>query len=343
MKIQPVIPIYILLPLIVLGFGVLIKVLSQNPAYRSAWLRRIIIFGFLCIAAIGPSIPGKNLPAMALNVDVIFVVDTTTSMGAEDYDGDSERIVGVRKDIIAISEKLVGARFGLISFDTDARMDVPMTTDHSTLVSYVKSLSRESSTYSKGSSIDKPLELLKKRLEKSAAKDSQRPNIVFYFGDGEQTAKEEPKSFNSVEKYISGGGVFGYGTSEGGKMKKYYGYGGTLGDIAGETALGGAYVQDLTAYNQNGDYDFPVGISKIDEQNLKKIAEDIGVAYQNQNSNSDVDSFVEDLEIDVVDDSSRQISNYANLYYIFAIPAIIILFREVYSMTIVVIGIRRLH
>ena len=144
MKIQPVIPIYILLPLIVLGFGVLIKVLSQNPAY------------------IGPSIPGKNLPAMALNVDVIFVVDTTTSMGAEDYDGDSERIVGVRKDIIAISEKLVGARFGLISFDTDARMDVPMTTDHSTLVSYVKSLSRESSTYSKGSSIDKPLELLKK-------------------------------------------------------------------------------------------------------------------------------------------------------------------------------------
>src|SRR5690606_39283043 len=56
---------------------------------------------------------------------------------------------------------------------------------------------------------------------RAATKSSpDRSRMVFYLGDGEQTSSGEPESFKGGAKYVDGGAVLGYGTAEGGPMKK---------------------------------------------------------------------------------------------------------------------------
>ena len=62
--------------------------------------------------------PARRARAAA---DVLFVVDTTGSMAALDYDGDSPRLDGVRADIVELAAEFPGAHFSLIRFDSQAR------------------------------------------------------------------------------------------------------------------------------------------------------------------------------------------------------------------------------
>ena len=47
------------------------------------------------------------------NLDVLFVVDTTISMWAEDYNGKNPRMEGVQADAEYIIDELSGSNFGL--------------------------------------------------------------------------------------------------------------------------------------------------------------------------------------------------------------------------------------
>lgn len=323
-------------PIIVGIIGVLLcTLLFYQYKSRSRKLSRTLLLRIgqtvlLLVLLMSPSIPGAKTPAGALNLDILFVVDTTTSMGAEDYDGQQERLVGVRKDITDISEKFSGARFGLITFDSTARIEMPMTTDRGTLVSVTKSFTRELSVKSKGSSIDIAIELVKKQIEKNKKKNPQRPNIVIYMGDGEQTAKNTPKSFDGINPLIDGGAVLGYGTPEGGKMKIYYGYS-TYGE---QDSLTGEYVLDYTAYNQNGDYQFPEGKSKIDENALKKIAGEMGVTYVHRNNAGNVNEIASIKDVQAIADNTRQITSYMSLNFLVAAPLVILIFIDGYLVYI---------
>jgi Ca-activated chloride channel family protein len=328
MKWQPIVhPVAISIIAFILIAVIVRHLILQRKQHAAvvAWWRRLAIIVLLVIMAFGPSVTGGKSSAGMVNLDVLFVVDTTTSMGAEDYVDAAERLVGVRKDIISLSEKMAGARFGLITFDAEARIEMPMTTDRTTLVNVVEVMNREPSTYSQGSSIDKPIELIKTQIQKNKKKNPQRPNIVIYIGDGEQTAKQEPKSFTELKPLIDGGAVLGYGSSEGGKMKRYYGYSNSYAD---DSSIVGKYVEDYSAYNQNGDYSFPVGISKIDETALGKIASEVGMVYQNRNAGGDVSTIIDNGKIKKIADSTRQITSYRQLYYIGAIPLGLLLLWE---------------
>lgn len=84
-----------------------------------------------------------------------------------------------------------------------------------------------------------------------------RVQILFYFGDGEQTSDKKPKSFSAIRSLVQGGVVMGYGTDQGGPMKENVGY--TLDP--GEKV---DYIKDYTSTDYAGDR---TAISKIDEGN----------------------------------------------------------------------------
>ena len=328
MRLNPLIhPAIITIIALLLLLALFYQYRNKRERVNLVLFTRILQAILITILLLSPSIPGAKTPAGALNLDILFVVDTTTSMAAEDYKGqETERLVGVRQDIIDISEKFSGARFGLITFDSAARIEMPMTTDRGTLVSVTKSFVRELSPKSKGSSIDIPLDLIKKQIEKNKKKNPQRPNIVIYMGDGEQTAKSTPKSFDALKSLVDGGAVLGYGTSEGGKMKIYYGYG-SYGD---QNSISGEYVVDLTAYNQNGDYEFPVAISKIDETALNKIAGEMGVKYIGRNNGGNVSEIAPIKDVQSIADNTRQITGYTSLNFLMAVPLVALIFIDTY-------------
>lgn len=318
MIMQPIVPLVFIVVIATIGIGFTAwqYIVSKARHQRIQWARRASIIGLIALMSVGFSIPGGQSPSGMLNLDVIFLVDTTTSMGAEDYAGTGQRLEGARQDIIKISDKMAGARFSIISFDSAVKVALPMTSDRSTLQLVASSLPREGSTYTKGSSIDLGVDAAVKQLVSDKKANPQRPNVVFYFGDGEQTIKAAPKSFAALQPFLKSGAVLGYGTTQGGKMKQYYGYGDDT--KCQENSFSSCYVVDPSSFDSL--INNVPGISKMSEINLKKIASDMGVSYINRNDGGPVDGLFNTVNIVKLADTSRQVTFYVNLYYIFAIP-----------------------
>ena len=98
MTLQPVLPGWIMLPLIaavVLFLGwQLVRARRRHPGRGPGsgrdWLLRGVLVLLFLAAALRPGIPGGSAQAATADVNVFFVVDTTSSIAAEDY-GNSRR------------------------------------------------------------------------------------------------------------------------------------------------------------------------------------------------------------------------------------------------------------
>ena len=197
------------------------------------------------------------MAALRSDADVLFVVDTTGSMAAEDYDGDRQRFEGVRADIMALVDEFPGAHFALVTFDTSERIVVPWTTDVGAFESAVSLLRQERTMYARGSLLDRPIDAMARLLPRSD--DGSRYSVAFLLGDGEQTAEGDPPDFRSLDSSIDDGAVLGYGTTDGGRMRIY-----TERDSQLDQ-----YIQDPETGED--------AISRIDEDMLQSIADDLGV------------------------------------------------------------------
>jgi Ca-activated chloride channel family protein len=227
-------------------------------------------------------------------------------MAAEDFDGNKTRLSGVRKDIENLTNNLAGARFSIIYFDSNAYSALPFTTDTTAVITQAKTLNQEITYYSRGSSIDRPLDLLKAQFENAEKNKPERARMIVYFGDGEQTADSEPKSFSELKKYLDGGLVLGYGTASGGKMKEYSGY-------ASDKEL--PYIKDYSSKA----FPVPDALSKIDETNLQNIASQLGVQYQRRAQNTDTSALAKSLNVGKLVKKTRDVKGSTDLYWIMTI------------------------
>ncbi|GAA1851146.1 VWA domain-containing protein [Brevibacterium marinum] len=264
---------------------------GDGPRWK--WFVRMGVVAVLALALARPGIPVKSsTEEYEAAADVYFLVDTTTSMAAEDYDGDKTRLEGVKKDMLELAEQFPGTRLSIITFASTASTVMPLTTDHAAFASAVDVLSPELSLNSNGSSITQAGDELDKRMKSNQEERPENKSLVFYFGDGEQTAEAPVDSWSSFSSRIDSGGVFGYGTDQGGKMKEPepFGYGAGQGDgpglgdpddPGGSDAAGGDYIRD----GQGNP-----GISKIDESNLEQIANDLGVEYHHRDGSASMKS-----------------------------------------------------
>lgn len=252
------------------SLGVAFKSLPNSKPLFWAWIRRSIVLVLIALSLFRPVIEKEQtVNVYTNNYDVYFVVDTTGSMGAEDWNTESDtRLDGVKSDIGRIVDKYSGARYALLTFDASPVIRTPLTKDASALMSATNNMKPEITQYSKGSSISVANNLLATTLKTAQKADPDRARIVFYFGDGEQTTSQQPESFASSAAYISSGEVYGYGTEKGGKMATENGY--------VITTQGDKYIMDTT---QNPPV---VALSKINPKNLETIAAQLKVKYDHR-------------------------------------------------------------
>ena len=301
----------------------------QRVRLRSrTWLRRAAIVLLLLAALLRPHLPGGTVQAASADLNVFFVVDTTTSMVAEDYGNGRPRLEGVRKDIMAIAEQLPGARFSVITFDTTAHVRMPLSTDTLALETITDVLEPQVTAYAKGSSITAAKQVLAERL--AAARDSHpgRPRLVYYLGDGEQTSGKEPEPIKVDGGLVAGGAVLGYGTSGGGRMKENTGAddGGTAGGTAG--TRGGGYVQDNRP-GSTGD-----ALSMIDEGRLQAIAGQLGVPYVHRVAGAPVADMMQQAHPGRVErpDDDGSLAAGTELYWILAAGAFLLALPEAVAL-----------
>lgn len=342
MILDPVLPVAMLVIFTVVlgGFAIWRIVASTRPSLRLAWAIRLVMVLLLLVVALRPVIPGGQTgPRASGQLEVWFAVDTTSSMAAQDFgppvvdptDGAqveaSTRLAGAKADMMAIAGRLSGASFSLVSFDSTAIQRVPLTSDASALDSAASVLTQEVTSYSKGSSIDEPVGLLTTLLKADSEKNPRNQRVLFYLGDGEQTAAAEPGSFAALAPFISGGRVLGYGTAEGGRMLTFDGY--------ADQYSSPEYIRD---YSQSPPVD---AVSKTDATALTTIAAQLDIGYSPRTDGAPVDDLVTGLDVGSLSIEPGTPGGATELYWIFAIPLGLLTVLELIRLSSVIAESRR--
>ncbi|WP_308162442.1 VWA domain-containing protein [Microbacterium sp. ISL-108] len=314
---NPLLLVLLFTPAIALVVWLLVR-----SGQRALWALRLVMVLACLMMLLRPGIPGGATQTLATDTDIVLVVDTTASIVAEDWDGDQPRLDGVRDDVRALIEQYPGARFALITSDAAAQLRMPLTTDTTALVGSLDVLRPEVTSQSRGSSIGIAAPLLTETLASAAESSPDRSRMVFYFGDGEQTVSTPPEPFSSSAEYTDSGGVFGYGTAEGGPMRIN----------SGGVGTDEGYIE----------YEGESALSVIDEGNLQAIADQLGVEYQHRTADaapelpaapSTTTSYAE----------SGEVGNVTELYWIAALVVLGLLGFELARATMLIARLRQLR
>lgn len=244
---------------------------GPQPSLRTR-VRRTLLVAAVLVASLRPGLPGAEVRASASELNVFFVVDTTTSSMAEDF-GTDPRMSGMRADITAISGRMAGARFALITFDQAAVLRMPLTSDGAAVAAAAETMLPETSAWSRGSSVTAAGPLLQQTLARVAAAHPERARAVFYLGDGEQTSGSPPAALGVDQSLVNGGAVLGYGTTSGGQMHET--------GVPGSRADAGWLLDPSTG---------KPAVSVIDEGQLGSIAQQLGVPYLHRSPGESVDA-----------------------------------------------------
>ncbi len=303
-----------LLPPVVLGIiiavvfaGVLVAILRRKNSLIKklvSVLRNLAIFLLIFVILLRPMNRRFDMDLELKNIDVLFVVDTTISMWATDYGNGRTRIRGVSDNAAYIMQELSGSNFGLIRFDNRSQVLAPFTQDMDNVDDAFATLREPDRYYARGSSPNVVYDDLEKMLESSAAKED-RMTVLFFISDGEITAEGETlRDFSELSQYVDGGAVLGYGTKEGATMQDANGI-----------------IRDPETYTD--------AISKIDEDNLRKLSEDLDIDYIHMVDDKNVAYLLETIKsgsVSYVGNEDAYI--YDDTYYWYVIPLAALLLWE---------------
>ena len=311
---KPIITPYIVLPVLALlfGFYTFLVVKRKIKIFNKALLIARLFFIMLLAFLIDLRIMDKKYNAQVemKNLDVLFVVDTTISMWAEDYGKKNTRMDGVMADAEYIIDELQGSNFGLIRFDNNAQILCPFTQDHTCVRDAFSTIKTPDKDYAKGSSLNTSYDAMMELLDSSNNK-KERMTIVFFMSDGEITNGSDRMSFEEMQGMIDAGAVMGYGTETGGNMQV----------SKNNFSSSKEYIVDPNTGK--------AAVSKIDESQLEGLAKDLDLEYIHMTDTSKIKYLVESIKngSSLVTEKSDTIS-YEDTYFVYAIPLIILLLIE---------------
>ncbi|QTE28119.1 VWA domain-containing protein [Pengzhenrongella sicca] len=306
-----------------------------DGATRLAWIRRAALVAVVAVIGLCPATATSQEDAAGVDVEMFFVVDRTGSMAAEDWGtgvadadadvaaataGDGElaaggtRLDGARADVVSLVADVPGARYSVLTFDSQASRQLPLTSDARAVGTWAQTVRQEITAYSQGSLTDRPLAALRSALAGAADRNPSHVRLVFFLSDGEQTADGEPASYADLAPLVDGGAVLGYGTEAGGRMRSY----------------DGAFVLDPDApYIQDGESD---ALSRLDEATLQATADQLGVAYVHRTGPAETASIVAGVDPDqLAADGRRDVTTYSDLTWPFAALAVVLLAGEAWG------------
>lgn len=314
MTLDPLMPVWaiamLFTPFLVLSAVMLVR----RDRHRLAWLRRALIVVLLAVVALRPVTPQPGEQTERMNANVLFVVDRTGSMAAEDGPDGATRLSAAQEDMREIMEATAGSRYSIIAFDSTATEQLPLTTDAGAARAWVDTLETEPTEYSKGSNVDRALPVLSAAVSDAVEQDPDSYLVVYLLSDGENTDGEATQSFAPLASRIDAGAVLGYGTAEGGPMKAQG------GDQDGQ------YITDPSGAR---------GISRIDEENLGRIADQLGLPLMlRTGSDEPLAPTVDQLDLRAIPiEQDGRTPSYDDWYWVASIPMALLFIWELGVIT----------
>lgn len=295
MSLQPILPLWLLGIFVITLTGLAVWQLSSRHTNRLGWARRLGIVALLTLIGLGPSVEERIPEGLLSNAELYFVVDRTGSMAAQDYGDEGEtRLTGVAADIDHLTRIVPTAYYSIIAFDSQASQQMPLTSDSRAVRTWASTVRQEITTYSAGSAIDRPVDMLHEALTKAQERNPENVRLVFIFSDGENTrgSHSDPDDIDSyapLAPLVDGGAVLGYGTPEGGQMLRY-------------TGVDPQQQDDWIIDPKTNE----PALSKLDEEQLRQVADDLGITYVHRVEPTSLENIIDEVSIDEAASDGRR-------------------------------------
>lgn len=287
----------------------LLKKLSPESSKFKPALKIIVIalgLSFLILAMTNPKMGTQLKTIKRQGVDIVFALDVSKSMLAEDIA--PNRLEKAKQIITKIVDKLGSDRVGIIIYAGSAYPLLPITTDHAAAKMFLQNAYPDMVS-SQGTAINEALKLAKTFYDD----DTQTNRFLFVISDGE----DHEKNSSEIAKEIVNDGIITYtigiGTNKGGPipMKRN-------GKMIG-------YKKD------NKD---EVVITKLDVETLKEIAQNGKGKYIYGNNTAKTVDVVEELllKADKKEFETKQYSDYKDQFQWFIALGILFLIIDVFLL-----------
>jgi len=265
----------------------------------------IIAVILLIITLANPQIGSKIEEVKQVGIDVYILLDVSLSMQAQDIK--PSRLEKAKHEISKLIHKLHGDRIGLIVFSGKAFIQFPLTTDYSAANLFLSAVSVKS-VPQPGTAIGPAIKL----ALNSFKKDEETQKAIVIITDGENhegDLKGVVEEANNLGVKIY---AIGLGSPQGVPIPVYNKAGKQVG-----------YKKD-----RNGN----TVLTRLDEATLQEItSKGNGEYYKGSNTENELEMVYNDLaKLQGSEYGATKITEYEDRYYYFLIPAIIILFIELF-------------
>ena len=285
----------------------LMERLSPNRSFFKPLLKLLVIslsLIFLIFGLVNPKIGTELETVKREGVDIVFIVDVSKSMLAEDIA--PNRLEKSKRLVSAIINQLVGDRVGIIAYAAQAIPQLPITTDYGAAKMFLQSLNTDMLS-SQGTAVDSALD-----LSNTYFNDADQTNrVVFLISDGEDHSEAAEEAARRASDFGIKIFTFGVGTELGAPIP------------IKRNGIVETYKKDLEGN---------IVITKKNPNILKTIAEASSGIYYDGNDTEQVLDFVQQTlkEMDKKEFEAKKFVSYKDQFQIFLLIGFSLLLLEVF-------------
>jgi len=287
----------------------LLKRLSPNQSLFKSFLKVIVLCGaFACLslALVNPKIGTKLETVRSQGVDIVFAVDVSKSMLAEDIA--PNRLEKSQQLVTQIINNLASDRVGIIAYAGKAFPQLPITTDYASAKMFLQNMNTDMLS-SQGTAIHEAIQLAKTYYDD----EEQTNRVLIIISDGEDHGGE---AVNIAEEANEEGIrilTIGVGDAKGGPIP---------------------IKRNGVIINYKKDKNGETVITRLDETILRKIAEETNGVYINGSNTSEVVDTIKDVlsGMDKKEFESKQIADFKDQFQWFLGLGILLLFIDIFFL-----------
>lgn len=288
----------------------LLKRLTPDRSNFKAGLKLLLFLlglSFLTLGLVNPKIGTKLETVKREGVDIVFAVDVSKSMLAEDIA--PNRLEKAKRLVSEIINQLASDRIGIIAYAGQAFPQLPITTDYGAAKMFLQGMNTDMLT-SQGTAIDQAID-----LAATYYNDAEQTNrVLFIISDGENHS--EGSVIEAVEKAVEEG------------IRVYtIGVGKTKG--APIPLKRNGVVESLKKDAQG-----EVVITKLNEGVLEEIADEGNGAYINGDNTAEAVDFIKEelLQMDKKEFEAKQFAEFKDQFQWFLGIGLVFLFLDIFVL-----------
>ena len=284
----------------------LLKRLSPNQSvFKTVLKLGVVSFAIaaMAIALVNPKIGSKLETIKREGVDIVFAVDVSKSMLAEDIA--PNRLEKSKQLVTQIINNLASDRIGIIAYAGKAFPQLPITTDYASAKMFLQSMNTDMLS-SQGTAINEAIELAKTYYDD----EEQTNRVLIIISDGEDHS--EVSASIAEEASEEGIRIFTIG----------------VGDVKGGPI---PIKRNGIVLNYKKDQNGETVITKLNEKTLMDIAEEANGVYINGRNTNEVVESIRDIlnNMDKKEFEAKQFADFKDQFQWFIGVAIFLLFIDI--------------